>query len=118
SLSGVFLNARHTHFGFAWETLSRATEAFLSPVDRLEPVQVSRVHHELPQAPLGHTEVVRWKSTDDFEIEGLLTYPVGYEKGKRYPLLLIIHGGPMGVFTQTFEGAASFYPVAAFAAQG
>ena len=35
---------------------------------------------------MGPTEVVRWKSKDGLEIEGLLTYPAGYEKGKRYPL--------------------------------
>jgi dipeptidyl aminopeptidase/acylaminoacyl peptidase len=41
-------------------------------------------------------EVVRWKSFDGLEIEGVLTYPLDYEKGKRYPLLLLIHGGPKG----------------------
>jgi dipeptidyl aminopeptidase/acylaminoacyl peptidase len=68
--------------------------------------------------PLGRTEVIRWKSADGLEIEGLLTYPVGYAKGKRAPLLLVIHGGPMGVFTQSFAGTAGPYPVAAFAAKG
>jgi dipeptidyl aminopeptidase/acylaminoacyl peptidase len=62
--------------------------------------------------------VVRWKGAEGQEIEGLLTYPVGYQKGKRYPLLLIIHGGPMGVFTQTYIGSPSPYPVAVFASRG
>jgi dipeptidyl aminopeptidase/acylaminoacyl peptidase len=62
--------------------------------------------------------VVRWNSADGLEVEGLLTYPVGYEKGKRYPLLLVIHGGPMGVFTQSHVAAPGPYPVAAFAARG
>lgn len=38
-------------------------------------------------------EVVHW-SSDGHEIEGLLTYPAGYEAGKRYPLVVEIHGGP------------------------
>ena len=38
-------------------------------------------------------EVVTWQS-DGHEIEGLLTYPAGYEEGKRYPLVVEIHGGP------------------------
>jgi len=52
------------------------------------------------------------------EIEGLLTYPVDYAEGTRVPLILVIHGGPMGVFTQTFTGSRGLYPVATFAAQG
>ena len=115
---GVFLNARRTMFGFAWETSSQAPEAFVSAVGPFEPVQVSRVHGEFPNVPLGRTEVVRWKSTDGQAIEGLLTYPVGFQKGKRYPLLLIIHGGPAGLFTQSFDGTAGAYPVAAFASRG
>lgn len=39
-------------------------------------------------------EHVRWQSDDGVEIEGLLTYPVGYEEGRRYPLVVEIHGGP------------------------
>ena len=39
-------------------------------------------------------EAVRWTSDDGVEIEGLLTYPAGYEAGRRYPLIVEIHGGP------------------------
>jgi dipeptidyl aminopeptidase/acylaminoacyl peptidase len=116
--SGVFLNARRTKFGFAWETLDKPPEAFVAPVEGFKPIQVSRVHADLPAPPLGRTEVVRWKSVGGLVIEGLLTYPAGFKKGKRYPLLLVIHGGPMGVFTQSFVGAPGFYPLAAFAARG
>lgn len=52
---------------------------------------------------VGETEIVRWKSKDGLEIEGILIYPVGYEKGNKYPLLLHIHGGPAGVFTNAFR---------------
>ena len=39
-------------------------------------------------------EHVCWTSNDDVEIEGLLTYPVGYQPGTRYPLVVEVHGGP------------------------
>ena len=45
---------------------------------------------------LGETEVVQWKSSDGKTVEGILVKPVGYEKGKRYPLIVQIHGGPAG----------------------
>jgi dipeptidyl aminopeptidase/acylaminoacyl peptidase len=117
-LAGVHLNAMRTAFGFGWETLRKPVEAHVSPVERWQPVAVSRANKDLPDLHPGQNEVVRWKSPDGLEVEGLLTYPIGYEKGKRYPLLLVIHGGPMGVFTQSFVGSAGPYPVAAFAARG
>lgn len=115
---GVHLNATRTAFGFGWEATEKPPEAFVSSVERWQPTQVSRANKDLPEVPLGRTEVLRWKSPDGLEVEGLLTYPSGYEKGKRYPLLLVIHGGPMGVFTQSYTASAGLYPVAAFAARG
>jgi dipeptidyl aminopeptidase/acylaminoacyl peptidase len=52
------------------------------------------------------------------EVEGLLTLPVNYDKSKRYPLILNIHGGPAGAFSETFIGASGLYPIASFAARG
>ncbi|MEZ4562521.1 MAG: S9 family peptidase [Thermomicrobiales bacterium] len=40
------------------------------------------------------TEHVTWLSDGGVEVEGILTYPAGYESGKRYPLVVEIHGGP------------------------
>jgi dipeptidyl aminopeptidase/acylaminoacyl peptidase len=51
-------------------------------------------------------------------VEGILTYPVDYHAETKVPLLLVIHGGPAGVFLQTFLGAGNIYPYAAFAEQG
>ncbi|MHB9028372.1 MAG: S9 family peptidase, partial [Candidatus Latescibacterota bacterium] len=88
-----------------------------SPVSG-NPVKLTDVHSDFPNLPMGKTEVITWKSKDGLEIEGLLTWPVGYEKGKRYPLILNIHGGPASFFTQAFTGAGSFYPVQSFAQDG
>jgi dipeptidyl aminopeptidase/acylaminoacyl peptidase len=118
STSGVSLNARRTHFGFGWETLDKPPQAVVSAVEPFAPVQVSHVQQGLPATLPGKSEVLRWKSKDGLEIEGLLTYPAGFENGKRCPLLLFVHGGPMGVFTQTYNGAAGLYPLAAFSAKG
>ncbi len=123
------LNATRRAVGFGYQTADRPAEAFLTLLDRPEPVQVSHAHKDLPERPLGRTEVVRWRSGVGREIEGLLTYPVGFAKGTRYPLLLVIHGGPAGLFTRTFIASPSVstssgkythsaYPLAALAARG
>lgn len=111
------LNRTGTSVGFTSESPTRPPEAFVSPADRVRPVQVSHVQ-TVPDLPLGRTEVIRWTSDDGTEVEGLLTYPVGYREGRPVPLLVIVHGGPTGVFTQSFIGSRGAYPIAAFAAQG
>jgi dipeptidyl aminopeptidase/acylaminoacyl peptidase len=46
---------------------------------------------------LGTSEVVSWPSRDGTVIEGVLHKPKDWQPGKRYPLLVVIHGGPTGV---------------------
>jgi dipeptidyl aminopeptidase/acylaminoacyl peptidase len=64
---------------------------------------------------LAETEVVRWKSKDGTEIEGLLTKPVGYEAGKKVPFLLNPHGGPTGASINNFNGTAQVLAANGFA---
>jgi dipeptidyl aminopeptidase/acylaminoacyl peptidase len=52
---------------------------------------------------LAETEVVKWKSKDGTEVEGLLTKPVGYQAGKKVPFLLNPHGGPTGASVNNFS---------------
>jgi dipeptidyl aminopeptidase/acylaminoacyl peptidase len=49
---------------------------------------------------LSNGEVVTWESTDGVDVEGLLIYPHDYEEGKRYPLVLQVHGGPASVWPE------------------
>ena len=115
---GAHLNATGTMLGLPMESTDDPPEAYVMAVNAKSPVRVSAANVDMPKLALGKTEVVRWKSKDGLEIEGLLTYPVNYEKGKKYPLILNIHGGPTGVFMESFIGRAGLYPIATFAARG
>jgi dipeptidyl aminopeptidase/acylaminoacyl peptidase len=57
----------------------------------------------LAELQIAQTEEVSFKSKDGTEVHGLLTYPVGYVKGTRVPLLLRIHGGPNGQDQHSFS---------------
>ena len=48
----------------------------------------------LDEVQMGRQEVVRYQARDGLEIEGVLIYPTDYEQGKRYPLIVSVHGGP------------------------
>ena len=117
-IGGVNLNRAGTMLGFVRQTAYAPPEVFVSKIDKFAPVQISRANAGMPELPLGKTEVIRWKSKDGREIEGLLTYPVGYRAGQKVPLILNIHGGPAGVFQQTFIGGRGVYPLATFAQRG
>jgi dipeptidyl aminopeptidase/acylaminoacyl peptidase len=64
-----------------------------------------------------HRELVQWKSTDGTPIEGVLVTPPGFDSTRKYPLLVVIHGGPTGV-DRTVLGPDRYYPIELFAAKG
>lgn len=111
------LNRTRTHFGFSSQDFDRPPEAYATSVAHFDAHPVSQVQ-ELPAIPIGRNEVIQWNSPDGRQIEGVLTYPVGYRSGSRVPLLLVVHGGPTGVFTRSFLGNSGSYPLAAFASNG
>ncbi len=118
-IGGITINNQATHCGFILQNSSTAPEAFVSKLDDYTPVKITNIHADLAGKPVPKTEVITWKSFDGKEIEGLLTYPLNFEAGKKYPLILNIHGGPAGVFFQNFiAGNQSIYPIAAYAEAG
>lgn len=58
---------------------------------------------------LTRAETIRWKNSDGQWIEGVITRPVGYEPGKKYPLILNPHGGPSGAVTESFSSTNQFF---------
>lgn len=116
--SSASLNQPGSRIGFARESSSEPVEAYVVDIADGVATRVSDAHAQIAIPPLGRTEPISWNSKDGEEIEGLLTYPVGYSEGTPVPLVLVIHGGPMGVFTDTFIGQRGLYPVATFAAKG
>jgi dipeptidyl aminopeptidase/acylaminoacyl peptidase len=62
--------------------------------DRDQWTQLVDVNPQVDDWALGRTVEVNWTSTDGKTVGGTFTYPVGYQEGRRYPLMVIIHGGP------------------------
>jgi dipeptidyl aminopeptidase/acylaminoacyl peptidase len=48
------------------------------------------------EVSLGAVEDIRFASRDGTEIHGQIVKPAGYERGRRYPTIVWIHGGPNG----------------------
>jgi dipeptidyl aminopeptidase/acylaminoacyl peptidase len=67
---------------------------------RFDPVRrLTRSNPQIDERALGSQEIVRWKSRDGLDVEGVLIKPVGFQPGKRYPVIVHVHGGSEGVIS-------------------
>jgi dipeptidyl aminopeptidase/acylaminoacyl peptidase len=55
--------------------------------------------------PISKREIITWKGARDDTVEGILYYPYRYEEGKKYPLIVMIHGGPYGADMDFFANS-------------
>ncbi|MBA3337996.1 MAG: S9 family peptidase, partial [Chloroflexia bacterium] len=91
-LGGPSYSADGRRVAFIWSDGVTPEEVYAGEVEaQVAPVTV---FGESFAGRLCPVEKMRWLSSDGLEIEGLLTYPAGYETGVRYPLVVEVHGGP------------------------
>jgi dipeptidyl aminopeptidase/acylaminoacyl peptidase len=116
------LDPSATRLAFTWEDPDTPWDVYVRPVEGAtdrRPTRLTRLHDHVDVPPMGRTEKLTWPSQDGrFEIEGLLTYPVGYRPGTRVPLILSVHGGPAGVYSRSFTGGPGIYMTQYFADHG
>src|SRR4029453_14862187 len=62
-------------------------------------------------------EVVSWKSQDGTTIEGVLHKPLDFDPSRKYPLLVVIHGGPTGV-SRAVPFTSTIYPIDVWVPRG
>lgn len=95
---------------FVHENPRVPTEIALLAARIMVPVFLTQLNPKSSEFALGQVEAIKWKSNDGTEIEGVLIYPVGYQTGKRAPLLTYVHGGPEGAYTKSFNATWSAFP--------
>ena len=80
-------------------------DVYVSDLTFASPKKLTDVNPQLKDIALGETEVITWKSTDGTPVEGVLLKPVGYQAGRKYPLLVEAHGGPTGATSAGFKAS-------------
>lgn len=93
------------------------SEIYVTPLAPFAPRALTDFKAQYRDFTPANREVIRWKSKDGTEIEGVLIKPADFTPGKRYPLLVVIHGGPTGV-DRPLRTADRTYPIEQFAAKG
>jgi dipeptidyl aminopeptidase/acylaminoacyl peptidase len=67
--------------------------------------QLTNVNDEIASIPLGKSDVVKF-ANDTFDQNAILTYPPDFDPSKKYPMVLLIHGGPRAASMMTFSPGA------------
>jgi dipeptidyl aminopeptidase/acylaminoacyl peptidase len=96
---------------------NRFAEVLTSRTDEFTPRYLTDMNAQWKQFSLATREVFQWKSVDGTPVEGILIKPADYDPSRKYPLLVVIHGGPTGVDT-TSRSPDRTYPIERFAAKG
>jgi len=103
---------------FITEDATHMTELYVSAVSPFAPKKFTDTTAQVKDWKLGTAEVVSWKSQDGTTIEGILRKPADYDATKKYPLLVLIHGGPTGTSRPSLSPDRYAYPVQTFLSKG
>lgn len=59
---------------------------------------------------ISKSKVINWQGALGDSVTGILYYPKNYEPGRRYPLIIAIHGGPSGVDMDRWGSSWAYFP--------
>ncbi|HEY5690748.1 MAG TPA: S9 family peptidase [Cyclobacteriaceae bacterium] len=85
-------------------------EIYISPIVSPKLQRVTSINDQIKSWRIAKSEIISWKSKDGATIEGVLHKPDDYDPNKKYPLLVVIHGGPTGIDYPT-PVPAYVYPI-------
>lgn len=112
---GVDLSRDGRMLAFVFNDAKSPNDIWVASSAGREAKRLTNFNPNIKDFALVPTEVIRWKAPDGLEIEGLLVKPLNYEQGKRYPLILQIHGGPYGQFAFGLNTRAQIFAANGYA---
>ncbi|HYT68079.1 MAG TPA: S9 family peptidase [Vicinamibacterales bacterium] len=117
--SGFSLTPDGQWVAFSGSDASTLAEIYVAPVaSAMKARKLTDMTAQTTSWSKGAIELVSWKSQDGAAIEGVLHKPVGFQPGKKYPLLVVIHGGPTGTSRPQAFSSTSIYPIDIWTAKG
>ncbi|MFN7949764.1 MAG: S9 family peptidase [Blastocatellia bacterium] len=89
-------------------------DLFIADVNGRNERQLTHLNAALwKQLQLADVERFTYKSADNWDVDGFIVKPINYQEGRKYPLILSIHGGPAGMY-----GVDWFHEFQVYAAKG
>ncbi len=90
---------------------------FLNNSQIESPMQITDINKNLQNKLIAKTEIIHWKGALNEEVEGILYYPQDYKSGVKYPLIVMIHGGPTLVDSDAWK-ETDHYPHNLYTSRG
>jgi dipeptidyl aminopeptidase/acylaminoacyl peptidase len=84
---------------FAGNTPTQPIELYYLASPDAKPKRLTDFNHELATLELSRTDTFEWKGPDGFAEDGVVVYPPDFSRGKKYPLVVYLHGGPVETST-------------------
>lgn len=100
SLDGAI--AKDGGIAFVGSTPAWPQEVYYAPPGEA-PRRLTDYNEAIARGGLSKSEALEYEGPDGFHEDAVVTYPAGYVPGRRYPLVLIIHGGPTSASTVGFR---------------
>jgi dipeptidyl aminopeptidase/acylaminoacyl peptidase len=97
---------RKGEIAFTGSTPTQPSELYYMASANDAPKRLTNFNQQIAALNLGKIERMEWPGPDNFREDGVLVYPPDFSKEKKYPLVLVIHGGP----TASSITAFSFLP--------
>ena len=89
-------------------------DVYAASIDAKNEKQLSKSNAELmSKLNLAKVERFTFKGAENWDVDGFLVKPLGFQPGKKYPLILSIHGGPAGQY-----GVDWYHEFQVYAAKG
>jgi dipeptidyl aminopeptidase/acylaminoacyl peptidase len=112
---GVSMSDNGSRWIVTGSTLAAPGIVYLTEADGRRPRRILEETDRVADFVVARAEPLTWTGADGWEIEGVLTYPVGYQPGRRYPMILQVHGGPHGRYTAAFNQGAQIWAARGYA---
>jgi len=87
------------HLAYTGVNDNNLTEVYYSDYPLKDAKLITESSKQIEHWSVAQSEVISWISEDGQLIEGVLHKPMDYDPNKKYPLLVIIHGGPTSIST-------------------
>jgi dipeptidyl aminopeptidase/acylaminoacyl peptidase len=113
----VSFDRQRRTFALAGHTARHPAEVFTGSVGRAGLRRLTTHNAWLDGVALGRQETIEWTGPEGWRIEGVVIYPVGFQQGRRYPLVVLPHGGPEGIDHDGWN-ARPLYPAQVLAGRG
>jgi len=104
TLRALAFSKDRTKMVYSYSNFNTPPDLYVSSLRNFNPVRLTKANPWIKkEILLAKGKVIRWKSKDGMEIEGVIYMPGNHKKGKKLPLIVTIHGGPPGHFANRFR---------------